>query len=194
MKFYCHYCNTVVRKRDKIKFREYGFIRFVYPDYRRNNIGIYGSYNGDNIIMTNLVNAEAISKCIEYAEDSEKFKKLVNQLVVTTKLIGYDKYFEEDKDARNIYRVTIKRNNKQISFRFGDSINNTNMGYEPDLYSILSCVSSEFDVPESFADFCDEFGYDIDSIKHLRNHKAALKQSEKLHKLFDEEEIQAMPR
>lgn len=62
------------------------------------------------------------------------------------------------------------------------------------LYSCLSCVSSEYYCPIDFDEFCNEFGYDNDSIKAKTIWEASLKQSNKLQKIFNDEEIQSLPR
>jgi len=148
--------------------------------------------------MNNLVNEEQIQKCLQHVEDSNKFRKLLSQLKISTELISYDKYFEDDKDDRNIYRVTIIRRppkngkdvfSKRISFKFGDSLSNTQEGNEPDLYSVLTTVDLQYEVPATFEDFCDQFGYEIDSRKAERLFKASKKLSEKLHKIFTDDDV-----
>lgn len=42
---------------------------------------------------------------------------------------------------------------------------------------------------ENFEDFCNNFGYDTDSIKALKTYKACKKQAEKVSRLFTESEI-----
>lgn len=58
----------------------------------------------------------------------------------------------------NIYRVTIKRNEKQFSFNFTDSKHNTDNNIKPNEYDVLSCLT-KCDVG-TFEDFCSEFGYE----------------------------------
>jgi len=41
---------------------------------------------------------------------------------IETKLIGNFPYFDGDKESRDVYKITFKRNNKLWSFRFGQSI------------------------------------------------------------------------
>lgn len=89
------------------------------------------------------------------------------------------------------YRVTLSRNGKRITFSFWNSLNDSREGKELDAYSVLSCCSSDLNCPETFEDFCAEYGYDQDSRKAETTFKACLKQSERLHRLFDGEEIEA---
>ncbi len=71
-------------------------------------------------------------------------------------------YFSDDKESRNIYRFTIKRNGKQYSAKFGDSIANTENGEEPTPYDFLAALTK----CEPFGDvwdFASEYGYTIES-------------------------------
>lgn len=144
----------------------------------------------------------------KYSDDRENLKKLLKSLSIKIDFLKYDKYFQDDKEKRNIYTVTMRRNGKQISFTFGDSIRNSKNGEMmsedvPDsIYSILACCRSDFYVPENFKEFCNEFGYEFEfdysgeyteAKKTIALHKRCLKQSEKLHKIFNEDEIQYLP-
>lgn len=62
------------------------------------------------------------------------------------------------------------------------------------LYSLLSCIASDYSVPETFHDFCGEFGYDEDSRKAEKTFHSCLEQSHKLHSIFTDEEIDCLPR
>lgn len=59
----------------------------------------------------------------------------------------------------NIYRVTIKRNNKQFSFDFTDSKRNTDNNIKPNEYDVLACLQ-KYEIG-SFEYFCSEFGYEM---------------------------------
>jgi len=143
---------------------------------------------------SNLVTEEGISKCLEYTEEKERFKELVSSQKVSISLERTGHYFDEDTDVRNIYRVTITRAGKRISFRFGDSINNTLKGETPDLYDILASVGSEYDLNGfSFAEFCDEYGYDEDSRKAHKTYVNWVKHNVKLHRIFNDEDIEVLP-
>jgi hypothetical protein len=86
----------------------------------------------------------------------------------------------------NHFIVTLKNENRRVSFDFFDSVNNFNAGKtELDEYSVLACCSSEFNCPDSFEEFCSEFGYDADSRKAEKTFNACQKQSAKLKKIFD---------
>lgn len=142
-----------------------------------------------------LINQEGITKCLEYVENGkESFKEIVKSLNVKIDLIGTRRYFDEDTESRNVYKITVRRDGKQISFKFGDSINHTLEGIEPDLYDVLTTISAEYDFNNTeFEEFCSEFGYNTDSRKAEKTFKLWKKQNTKLHKLFTDEEIQVFP-
>jgi hypothetical protein len=62
---------------------------------------------------------------LQYSEDTESLKSLMQEVTVNIKTIGDTLYFQDDKKPRHTLSVTIKRNNKQISFKFGMSIYDT---------------------------------------------------------------------
>ena len=103
-----------------------------------------------------------------------------------------DKYFDDDKESRNIYRVYVTYNGKTISFKFGDSIHNTNMGIELDDESVLNTICSDYYCPDDFSEFCSEYGYDQDSRKAEKTFKNCQIQSAKLHKLFEDADIEKL--
>jgi len=61
------------------------------------------------------------------------------------------------------------------------------------LYSILCCIHSEFYCPPIFEEFCSEFGYDTDSRKAFDTWQNCLKQSNLLHRIIKETEIESFP-
>lgn len=148
-----------------------------------------------NQAASNLVNEQGISKCLEYTEEKDRFKELVSSLKVSISLERTGQYFDDDTEVRHIYRITITRAGKRISFLFGDSVSNYLNGETPDLYDILACVGSDYDFEgKDFAEFCHEFGCDTDSIKALGTFKRWKKQDDKLHRIFDDEDIEVLPR
>lgn len=148
---------------------------------------------GVDVTMEIKKTEEEINKCLEYVEDKEKFKTMSKEIKIFLSKPKLKKYFDEDKQERNVYRVTITRNKDKTSFMYGDSINNTEEGKQPDIYTILCCCGSDYHTEENFKDFCSEFGYNEDSIKALKLHKKCLKQSEKIKKIFTEEEARNLP-
>lgn len=136
-----------------------------------------------------------VEKCVEYSENPELLKEVLAGLEIDITFLRKAKYFDDDKDERNIYEVKLSRPNKNfVKFTFGDSINNTQKGEKPDVYDILASVSSDYNCPDNFDDFCSEFGYDTDSRKAEQTFKRCLEQSKKLRTVFTSEEAEAMPR
>jgi len=92
------------------------------------------------------------------------------------------------------YRVTIKRNGSSYSFDFWNSRRDLDLGNTPGSYDILSCL--EFYTEPDLEEFVREFGYEIDSVASFKKvekiHKACLKMSTALERLFNEEEIRKL--
>lgn len=147
------------------------------------------------------------------------------------------KHFDDAKESRDIYDVTITRGNRTYSFKFGNSLNDSGFYYTkgrqkidldrkylnneqyknlgsyirnkidwsflnngksdvihypvaPNEYSILCCLQKS-DVG-TFEDFCSEFGYDEDSKKAEKTHKAVCKEYDNVCKLFTDAEIEML--
>lgn len=60
----------------------------------------------------------------------------------------------------------------------------------PTEYDILACLETY--VPNTFEDFCWEFGYDTDSISAMKTYLACQKQWAKIRKIFTEEQIEEL--
>ena len=121
-----------------------------------------------------------MNECDKQANDFLKETKTSFEAVFET----YGKHFDDDKESRNIYKITLKRNGKQFSFNFGQSINDTNAGIDPTAYDVLSCLT-KYD-PGSFDDFCSDFGYDNDSRKAEKTYKAVVKEYNKVNAMFND--------
>jgi hypothetical protein len=122
---------------------------------------------------------------------------IFDKIKVHFRFVKEDLYFPDDTESRNIYQVTISYNGKKTSFRFGDSIKNTWDGIrlddEKDKAGILETITSDYFVTKenypTIEDFKAEFGYEDNKIAR-RIYKACIVQSEKLHKLFNDDEIE----
>lgn len=92
------------------------------------------------------------------------------------------------------YRITISRKGGgRVAFDFWGSVNDMNAGRrEIDAYSVLSCVSSDIYTPDTFEEFCSEYGYDSDSIKTKQLFTRANRFAQRLRAFFTEEEIEAL--
>lgn len=90
-----------------------------------------------------------------------QYTKQANQFLAATntkfsaKFHRYGHHFENDADCRAIFTCTFKRNGKQFSLEFGQSIAEGDK--VPEAYDVLACLQ-KYDIG-SFEDFCSEFGY-----------------------------------
>ena len=104
------------------------------------------------------------------------------------KYIKHGLYFADDKDERAIFRITLKNSKGSYSFRFGQSI--AAGSEEPSAYDVLACLTKS--KPEDFKGFCDEYGYNADSIKATKIHKAIIKEWKGISRIFDSEQIEKL--
>lgn len=132
----------------------------------------------------------------EYTKQGEDFLKKY-KIKFKAKFVKYDKYFDDDTERRDIYRITFSRYitnsiHKQFSFTFGESINgSTGDGSNPPrAYDVITCLQ-KYDVG-SFRNFCGDFGYDQDSRKAEKIYKNVMKEYKKVKEFFTEEELEEM--
>lgn len=104
-------------------------------------------------------------------------------------LIGHDKYCPDDKESRDIYQIVLVRGEKTWTFRFGQSLSNSGKSLDdrrgrkaPKPYDVLACIT-KYD-PDTFGDFCDECGYDNDSIKAHKIYLDVQKEWKKCERMF----------
>jgi len=154
----------------------------------------------------------------EYEEQAKQFLKNTGT-EFSFKFLRNGLYFEDDKDARDIYEITLKRGDRSFIFSFGQSIacsgrfivydngikrSNTKIlktgiqcirnkeFREPTAYDILACIT-KYPV-EEFKDFCKEYGYDSDSRKAEKIFNAVKNEYENLERLFNAEELEMLRR
>ncbi len=95
----------------------------------------------------------------DYRKETQDFLNRVNATVTISFLEkGKVPQYWNESTLHNIYKVTVKRNGRQYTYKFYDSIHNTQNNIKPDAYDVLACLE-KYDVG-SFEDFCSEFGYD----------------------------------
>lgn len=104
-------------------------------------------------------------------------------------------YFDGDKQARDIWSITLKNANHKYTFTFGQSI--AHSGIAPTEYDVLACLQ-KYEV-DDFTDFCNEFGYEqFDDIYEGHNrisfkiYKFVVKEWENIEKLFTPEQIELL--
>ncbi len=125
----------------------------------------------------------------EYNQQAEKFLK-ETKTEFKVKFVKNGLYFDDDKEPRDIYLITLKRGEREFSFKFGQSINNTEKQIKPTAYDFLSCVEKYEHI--DFEDFCNEFGYDDDSRKAEKTFKAVQEEFNKIRMLFNNTEIEKL--
>lgn len=98
-----------------------------------------------------------------------------------------------DGDKAQHYRVTIRRiGGLSISFDFFGSIHDASIGKAPSAYDVLACISGDIHCPDTFADFCAEYGYNEDSRKDEALFRLALVFVRKMRGFFTPNEIEAL--
>lgn len=98
------------------------------------------------------------------------------------KSVKYDYHFYDDTKKRDIYKIVIKRNRKQMTIRFGQSYINTELGNPPAYYDILACLTTED--PGTLYEFCSEFGYDPYEENTRKTHKLCTREWQKVSNVF----------
>ena len=69
-------------------------------------------------------------------ETTNNYLKQANYFLLATgtelkvEFLKHDKHFEDDKEARDIYTITLRRGHRYYSFAFGQSINNSGFYYQ----------------------------------------------------------------
>lgn len=119
----------------------------------------------------------------EYEKQAKNFCDKTN----TSIYINYidcvrDPWEDGSSDYANQYKVIIKRNNKQMTVKFTDSIYNCYNGGIPTIYDILACLT-KYD-PYSFECFCSDYGYDIDSRKAYKTYLSVQREYENVDRVF----------
>ena len=109
---------------------------------------------------------------------------IANAIGLKMKILGseYKLHFEQQ---RYVFKIRLIKGGKQYTFEFGQSIAEGNS--EPTLYDVLTCLT-KYD-PETFEDFCANYGYDNDSRKAEKTYKAVLREFNNMQRLFSVEEL-----
>lgn len=90
------------------------------------------------------------------------------------------------------YQIQLRNGPKSVTFPFWDSISAKEKGKTPSAYSVLACISGDVHCPETFADFCADYGYDEDSRAALATFKRCSALAKKLRAFFSEAEIEGL--
>jgi hypothetical protein len=130
-----------------------------------------------------------MKKTNEYDAQAEKFLRDTGTKL-TLKCVGYRPYFSDEKESRDVYKFTIKTARGQYTGTFGQSI--ACQGEEPRAYDILSCIGADAYSPDTFEDFCAEFGYDTDSRKAEKIFHTVQKEVAGLRRIFTDKQIEQL--
>ncbi len=102
------------------------------------------------------------------------------------KAVGFGDKAQRDSRVRHAHQ-----SGKEIVFdAYGYRYTITPTKKTPSNYDILTCLT-KYD-PNTFEDFCDEYGYDTDSRKAENTYQAVRKEYNDLAKIFTEEELDQM--
>ena len=101
---------------------------------------------------------------------NESIKKLCedNGIKIRIEFVEKRKYWEDDIEERNVYKVNIRNKTNSMTTLYADSILNTRNNVQPDEYDVLSSMAKE--KPQSFKYWCEqnEFEY-CDENKKIYN-------------------------
>jgi len=121
------------------------------------------------------------------------------------KLLGHFPYWEDEKDSRDVYEITLTREGrKPFIFKFGQSLANSGV---PSMFGVRTIADKEkaeerarkdkkkpssYDVltslttydPGTFENFCADYGYDTDSRKAEKTYFAVQKEHSEVVRLF----------
>jgi len=126
----------------------------------------------------NLLKKYTIMKTNDYQKQANDF---ATKHGVKLQILGSErKSMWDEQQSRTVFRVKLSRKGKSYTFEFGQSIAAGNE--DPTMYDILTCLT-KYD-PESFDNFCSEYGYDTDSRKAEKTYKAVCKEFEAVDRLF----------
>lgn len=91
------------------------------------------------------------------------------------------------------YRVTLSKTGKRIVFDFWGSIADAEKGEtEISAYDVLACISGDVNCPDTFKDFCAEYGDDEDSIKALQTFRRCSAFAKRLRAFFTAAEVEQL--
>lgn len=112
--------------------------------------------------------------------------------------------WSDDGQDRNHYRITLSRPSipawkaanqcgcPRITFDFWDSIANSEQGKAPAAYDVFACIGGDVNCPDTFQDFCAEYGYDSDSLKALKTFKRCSAFAKRLREFFTSAELEQL--
>lgn len=139
--------------------------------------------------MKNQTATTAAPEVNEYDQQAAEFMK-ATKTRITVRFYDHAKSFSDDKEERDIYMITLRTPASQYTFKFGQSIKNSDQATPPRPYDIFACFT-KYDTG-TFENFCDEFGYDNDSRAAERTYKAVCRQYNALCRCYTTEQLELM--
>ena len=91
-----------------------------------------------------------------------------------------------------LIRMTDENCRPTLTFSFWGSISDRKNHVTPDAYDVLACISADTNTPDTFKEFCDEYGYDSDSRRAEATWKRCHAFSKQLLAFFTSEELSAL--
>jgi hypothetical protein len=126
----------------------------------------------------------------EYTEQAEAFLK-AHGIKFKAVYLEYGKHFPDDKEERDIYRLSLRRGTRGFSVRFGQSIAHSDYGNTPPTaYDLLACLTKY--APGTFENFCADYGYSDDSRKAEKVYKACRREWAKVSRFFTAAELEEL--
>ena len=131
----------------------------------------------------------------DYDKQTQDFLKrfkmdiFIQEMKIQTRPPWWEK--ETDEYGKE-YVVFLRKCGCEIDFPFWGSIHDKIHGNVPSPAEVLACISGDCHCPETFDDFCSEYGYDTDSRQAYATWERCLAFSEKLNHFFTPEEIEAL--
>jgi|APGre2960657404_1045060.scaffolds.fasta_scaffold184490_2 hypothetical protein len=90
------------------------------------------------------------------------------------------------------HRCTFSRGGRSLRFSFWNSLNDARTGTPADLQSVVNCVAMDGNCPQTFEDFCAEYGYDEDSRKAERTFRTCADFARRINAFFTAEELEKL--
>jgi hypothetical protein len=118
---------------------------------------------------------------MNYQQQANEFATATGtKLKINSTTYGY--HFAGDEQKRFIFNCTLVRKRQKFTLDFGQSIAAEDT--PPTMYDILACLTKYN--PETFEDFCSEYGYNEDSINAQKTYKAVKREFNGVNRLFND--------
>jgi len=206
-----------------------------------NNIRAYHIF-----VLSKLNYMVKLKKEIEELIDSSKYQEAAELvakefgITMTAEFMESRKYFDDDKEVRDVYSITLCVGPRSYKFKFGQSLNDSgfyvlqgkrktyldrtkiktrqdaimhinalagpinmyrgllfdanidtiHFPVVPTMYDILTCLT-KYD-PDSFKNFCSEYGYDKMSDKAEKTYNAVYDDWLNVSRLFNDEQLEVL--